>query len=93
MLCNGGQATGLEKSVIFSLIKENGISITLPKYIAEKGETYSFLVFNTKEDALLFYNTFNGKAKADDKGTPLYMNFVETGKHWEYFNKSSYIVN
>ncbi|KAH9629067.1 hypothetical protein HF086_011330 [Spodoptera exigua] len=78
VLCNGGQATGLEKVYLFSLIKEHGLSITLPKYIAEKGESHSFLVFDTKEDALLFYNTFNGKAKADNKGTPLYLNFVET---------------
>ncbi|CAH1635386.1 unnamed protein product [Spodoptera littoralis] len=78
VLCNGGQATGLEKVAIFSLIMEHGLSMTLPKYIAEKGESHSFLVFNTKEDALLFYNSFNGTAKADNKGTPLYMNFVET---------------
>ncbi|XP_075972362.1 tRNA (carboxymethyluridine(34)-5-O)-methyltransferase alkbh8 [Anticarsia gemmatalis] len=77
VLCNAGQATGLEKDSVFKLISGNRLEIPLPKFIAEKGETHSFLVFGTIEDAVLFYNSCNGKAKADENGTPLYMNFVE----------------
>lgn len=82
MLCNAGQATGLDKEAVFGLIKEHGSSIPLPKFIAEKGESHSFLVFDTTDNAQLFYNACNGKAKADENGTPLYMNFVEKGKQF-----------
>lgn len=37
-------------------------------------------MFDTTDNAQLFYNACNGKAKADENGTPLYMNFVEKGK-------------
>ncbi|KAJ8725229.1 hypothetical protein PYW07_016187 [Mythimna separata] len=77
VLCNAGQATGLDKDAVFDLIKEHGLNIPLPKFIAEKGESHSFLVFDSTENAQLFYNICNGKAKADENGTPLYLNFVE----------------
>ncbi|XP_026747468.1 alkylated DNA repair protein alkB homolog 8 [Trichoplusia ni] len=78
VLCNAGQATGLEKDYIFGLIQEKKLNIPLPKFITEKGESHSFLVFPTCDDCKIFYDTYNGKAKADENGTPLYMNFVET---------------
>ncbi|KAL0884252.1 hypothetical protein ABMA27_016242 [Loxostege sticticalis] len=77
ILCNAGQATGLEKSEITKLVTDLQIG-EHPKFIAEKGETHSFLVFSTTESAALFYDTYNGKAKIDDNGTPLYMSFVES---------------
>ncbi|XP_028173722.1 alkylated DNA repair protein alkB homolog 8 [Ostrinia furnacalis] len=77
ILCNAGQATGLEKSAITSLIANLKSDIELPKFIAEKGETHSFLAFNSIESAVLFHNTYNGKAKIDTNGTPLYMSYVE----------------
>lgn len=79
ILCNAGQATGLEKSAITKLVRDLQID-EHPKFIAEKGETHSFLVFSTTESAALFYDTYNGKAKIDENGTPLYMSFVESGK-------------
>lgn len=79
ILCNAGQATGLEKSAITKLVTDLEID-EYPKFIAEKGETHSFLVFSTTESAALFYDTYNGKAKIDENGTPLYMSFVESGK-------------
>ena len=79
MLCNAGQATGFEKEVLFGLVEHYSLDIPLPKFIAEKGESHSFLVFDTTDNAQLFYNVCNGKAKADENGTPLYMNFVEKG--------------
>ncbi|XP_052758705.1 alkylated DNA repair protein alkB homolog 8 [Galleria mellonella] len=77
VLCNSGQATGLEKSFIVKLIKSLSSDIQVPKFIAEKGESHSYLLFSTTKNAILFYNTFNGKAKIDENGTPLYMSFVE----------------
>ncbi|XP_047023011.1 alkylated DNA repair protein alkB homolog 8 [Helicoverpa zea] len=75
VICNAGQATGLEKEAVNLLVKECGLS--KHKFIAEKGETYSFLIFATTVDAQLFYDKYNGKAKADENGTPLYINYVE----------------
>ncbi|CAB3228831.1 unnamed protein product [Arctia plantaginis] len=77
VLCNAGQATGLEKDNIYNVIKEQRLDIPLPKFIAEKGESHSFLVFDATESAVLFFNICNGKVKIGENGTPLYLNFVE----------------
>ncbi|KAJ0179590.1 hypothetical protein K1T71_005302 [Dendrolimus kikuchii] len=77
VLCNAGQATGLEKEMIHSFISHNVSDLSMPKYIAEKGETYSYLVFESVAAASQFYNKCNGKLKIDENGTPLYMNYVE----------------
>ncbi|XP_059059487.1 alkylated DNA repair protein alkB homolog 8 [Achroia grisella] len=77
ILCNSGQATGLEKSFITKLIKDLPHTIEVPKLIAEKGESYSYLVFSTTETAVTFFNACNGIAKIDSNGTPLYMSFIE----------------
>ncbi|XP_053600515.1 alkylated DNA repair protein alkB homolog 8 [Plodia interpunctella] len=78
VLCNAGQASGLEKSIIVSLIKNLSGEMAVPKFIAEKGESHSFLVFNNIDDAQQFYNSYDGKFNIGDSGTPLYMSFVET---------------
>lgn len=77
ILCNVGQATGLVRADILKIIENTKLEIPLPKFIAEKGETYSFLVFDDTETAVLFYNTLNGKAKVNENGSVIYMNFVE----------------
>ncbi|XP_072941626.1 tRNA (carboxymethyluridine(34)-5-O)-methyltransferase ALKBH8 [Epargyreus clarus] len=76
ILCNVGQATGLEKKSILKMLQNLG-GIKLTKFIALKGASYSFVVFSNTEDAELFYNTCNGKAKIDDRGPPIYMNYVD----------------
>ncbi|KAM3968102.1 tRNA (carboxymethyluridine(34)-5-O)-methyltransferase alkbh8 [Aphomia sociella] len=83
-LCNAGQATGLEKSVITTLVDNLSCNIQFPKFIAEKGESHSFLIFKTIENASLFYNAYNGKAKIDENGTPLYMSFIESVPNNEF---------
>ncbi|KAJ2950413.1 hypothetical protein O0L34_g8655 [Tuta absoluta] len=77
VLCNAGQATGLEKSVIERIITQSRLDISVPKFIAEKGESHSFLVFKNIDDATKFYDTCNGVLKVDESGPPLYMSFVE----------------
>ncbi|KAI8440595.1 hypothetical protein MSG28_001816 [Choristoneura fumiferana] len=72
-----GHATGLVKEDIHNFIKTTLPNLSLPKFIAEKGETHSFLVFDNIEDALLFYKESNGRAKLDKDGALVYMNFVE----------------
>ncbi|CAH2979190.1 unnamed protein product [Chilo suppressalis] len=77
ILCNAGQATGLDKKSILKLVSSLPCKIEIPKLIAEKGETYSFLVFNSTESSSLFYDVHNGKSKIGEN-TPVYMYFVET---------------
>ncbi|CAG9792201.1 unnamed protein product [Diatraea saccharalis] len=77
IICNAGQATGLDKKYILELVLGLPNSIEMPKFIAEKGETYSFLVFNSTENSSLFYDTYNGKSKFSED-TAFYMCFVET---------------
>ncbi|XP_013186974.2 alkylated DNA repair protein alkB homolog 8 [Amyelois transitella] len=78
VLCNAGQATGFDKTAVMGLIKNLSTDIPIPKFIAEKGESYSFLIFNNLNDAQLFFETYNGQLDFDASGTPLYMNFVES---------------
>ncbi|RVE52268.1 hypothetical protein evm_003058 [Chilo suppressalis] len=77
ILCNAGQATGLDKKSILKLVSSLPCKIEIPKLIAEKGETYSFLVFNSTESSSLFYDVHNGKSKIGEN-TPVYLYFVET---------------
>ncbi|KAI5633618.1 2OG-Fe(II) oxygenase superfamily domain-containing protein [Phthorimaea operculella] len=77
VLCNAGQATGLEKPDIERIITQTGLDISIRKFIAEKGESHSFLVFKDNVDATKFYSACNGVAKVDENGPPLYMSFVE----------------
>ncbi|XP_049865604.1 alkylated DNA repair protein alkB homolog 8 isoform X2 [Pectinophora gossypiella] len=87
VLCNAGQATGLEKEVIHKLIELLHLDIGVPKYIALKGETHSFLIFKNTEDATLFYKTYNNKAKIIENGPPLHMSFVENVPNNEIVNQ------
>ncbi|XP_061706467.1 alkylated DNA repair protein alkB homolog 8 isoform X1 [Cydia pomonella] len=81
VLCNVGKATGLIKEDVHDLIIKTLPNLVLPKLIAEKGETHSFLVFNSDDDAALFYKECNGKIKL--RGTLVYMNFVENAPNLE----------
>ncbi|CAK1578844.1 unnamed protein product [Parnassius mnemosyne] len=76
VLCNVGQATGLVKDDILNLCNYLP-AIKLRKFIAEKGESYSFLVFDTKESASVFFNEYNGK-NCFNNGTFLYMCYVDS---------------
>ncbi|KPJ16223.1 Alkylated DNA repair protein alkB-like 8 [Papilio machaon] len=75
ILCNVGQATGLLKDDIVNLLNTLP-SVKLKKFIAEKGESYSYLVFDSEACALTFYQNYNGK-KCFKDDTYLYMCFVE----------------
>ncbi|XP_022122643.2 alkylated DNA repair protein alkB homolog 8 [Pieris rapae] len=75
VLCNVGQATGFIKEDANKLLEELP-TVNLLKYIAEKGESHSFLVFADIKSSQLFYEAQNGKAKAMN-GTVIYMNYVE----------------
>ncbi|XP_011555104.3 alkylated DNA repair protein alkB homolog 8 [Plutella xylostella] len=77
VLCNVGQATGLCKEAIHLLLGEVPHNDTLPKYIAEKGESHSYLIFSSIQSSEKFYNINNGKWKPDVKGPPVYMSYVE----------------
>lgn len=79
VLCNVGQATGLVKNDILNLFQELP-SITLKKFIAEKGESHSFLVFENVDSAAMFFNEYNGK-KCLDNNAFLYMYYVDNGKY------------
>ncbi|CAG4985011.1 unnamed protein product [Colias eurytheme] len=76
VLCNVGQATGFSKEELCKML-ELLPDINLLKYIAEKGESHSYVVFANTKSAELFYNTFNGTAKAKKNDTLIYMNYVE----------------
>lgn len=76
-MCNAGQATGLEKDLIYKSISDNFPGLKLPNYVAEKGESHSYLVFDTIDSASQFYSKSNGKFKVSENGTSLYMYFVE----------------
>lgn len=80
VLCNAGQATGLEKKQIIQLVSDLAPDIKIPKYIAMKGESHSFLVFSQVEDAVIFCKSYDGKIKIDENGTMLYISFVHSGK-------------
>ncbi|KPJ01040.1 Alkylated DNA repair protein alkB-like 8 [Papilio xuthus] len=75
ILCNVGQATGLIKDDIINLLNILP-SVKLKKFIAEKGESYSYLVFDSEASALTFYHNYNGR-KCCNNDTYLYMCFVE----------------
>ncbi|CAH4036141.1 unnamed protein product [Pieris brassicae] len=75
VLCNVGQATGFLKEDANNLQQELP-TVNILKYIAEKGESHSFLVFTDVKSSQLFYEAHNGKAKAMN-GTLIYMNYVE----------------
>lgn len=77
MLCNVGQATGFEKTDVNKLLENLPSSVILTKFIAEKGESYCYVVFNSTDSAKLFYDTHNGRERL--KSTPIYMNYVEKG--------------
>lgn len=83
ILCNEGQATGLIKEKIHSAIAAVLPEVPLPKYIAEKGESYSFLIFNSIENSILFYQKCNGLLNMD-KGPPVYMMYVKNGNKFHY---------
>lgn len=85
LLCNAGRATGFEKDDVINLLNEIALEIKPPKFITEKGESHSYLIFQSTENAVSFFNACHGKAKADKNGTPLYLNFVENGKRTEIF--------
>lgn len=80
ILCNVGQATGFDKQKLLKLLTEYKVNTPLPKFVAEKGESYSYLMFDKAENASLFYEACNGKAQVDENGTTLYVTFVENGK-------------
>ncbi|XP_045763065.1 alkylated DNA repair protein alkB homolog 8 [Maniola jurtina] len=75
VLCNVGQATGLEKADILKLLEALPQNVKLLKFIAEKGESHSYLVFNSTESGQLFYETYNG-SKAFTC-VPIYMSYVD----------------
>ncbi|XP_028025903.1 alkylated DNA repair protein alkB homolog 8 [Bombyx mandarina] len=77
ILCNVGQATGFDKQKLMKLLTEYKVNTPLPKFVAEKGESYSYLMFDKAENASLFYEACNGKAQVDENGTTLYVTFVE----------------
>lgn len=55
-----------------------------PKYIAEKGKTYSFIVFDDIDSAKTFYEESNGIIKSSNSlGNEqiIYMTYVETGRY------------
>lgn len=93
MLCNVGQATGLSKEAIHLLLGEAPHNDTLPKYIAEKGESHSYLIFSSIQSSEKFYNINNGKWKPDVKGPPVYMSYVENGKFFKHYKTNFCIIH
>lgn len=77
MLCNVGQATGFEKKDVLKLLEAVPKSVKLLKFIAEKGESHSFVVFDSTESAKIFHDTHIG-TKVLNNG-PIYMTYVESG--------------
>lgn len=49
------------------------------KFIAEKGDSHCFIVFNRIEEAKIFYDTYDSTLSGNSD-VPLYMCFVESGK-------------
>ncbi|CAK1544752.1 unnamed protein product [Leptosia nina] len=76
VLCNVGQATGFTKEDVYKLV-EDLKTVNIQKFIAEKGESHSFLVFEDTNSAAEFYHTSNGKAKVRN-GTTIFMNYVQS---------------
>ncbi|XP_068627775.1 alkylated DNA repair protein alkB homolog 8 [Battus philenor] len=74
VLCNVGQATGLSKDDIVNLLY-NTPSVKLKKFIAEKGESHSFLTFNSENEAETFFQKYNGRKCIND--TILYMCYID----------------
>ncbi|XP_041973231.1 alkylated DNA repair protein alkB homolog 8 [Aricia agestis] len=76
VLCNVGQATGFDKESLLQLISQLPENVQVSKFIAEKGESYSFVVFNNGTSAKIFFEKFNGKSCNVDR-TVVYMSYVE----------------
>ncbi|CAH2260497.1 alkylated DNA repair protein alkB homolog 8 [Pararge aegeria] len=74
VLCNVGQATGFEKLDVLKLLEAVQLNGDHLNFIAEKGESHSYIVFNNTESAKTFYDTYNGKAHTS---VPIYMSYVD----------------
>ncbi|CAH2092389.1 unnamed protein product [Euphydryas editha] len=74
VLCNVGQATSFEKCDVIKMLNDlPGVELT--KFVAEKGESHCYIVFNCTDSAKLFFDRYNGKERMND--VPIYMNYVE----------------
>lgn len=74
LLCNVGQATSFDKSDVVKMLNDLP-NVKLMKFVAEKGESHCFIVFDSVDSAKLFFDTYNGKEKTND--VPIYMNYVD----------------
>ncbi|XP_052737883.1 alkylated DNA repair protein alkB homolog 8 [Bicyclus anynana] len=75
VLCNVGQATGFEKADVIKLLDTVRLGEKLLNFIAEKGESHCYVVFNDFESAKLFYDTYNGTKAVTQ--VPIYMSYVD----------------
>lgn len=76
MICNAGLVTGLRRETVDDILSELVPSYSL---IMPVGKSYCFLKFNSKCDAKIVYETIHGKLKVEEKNTPVYLTFTETG--------------